>query len=141
MESEQKAQTGSTYASELSADEVEGLVVRLGKEGVPLSRVGLVLRDQYAVSSVKRTTGKSVKQILDAHGVKPGLPEDLTMVILRAVKLYNHIARNPRDLGIRRSIEVAEARINKLASYYKRKGILPADWRYERERAALLVRA
>jgi len=140
MESEQKARTGSTYISELSAGEVEGLVVKLGKEGVPLSKIGLLLRDQYAVSSIKGATGKSAKQILDAHGVKLGLPEDLTRIILRAVKLYNHIARNPRDLGIRRSIEVAEARINKLASYYKRKGILPADWRYERERAALLVR-
>jgi len=140
MESEQKARTGSTYVSELSADEVEGLVVKLGKEGVPLSKIGLLLRDQHAVSSIKKVTGKSAKQILDAHGVKPELPEDLTRTILRAVKLYNHIARNQRDLGIRRSLEVAEARINKLASYYKRKGILPADWRYNRERAALLVR-
>lgn len=141
MESEQKAQAGSAYVSELTAEEVESLVVKLGKEGVPLSRIGLVLRDQHAVPSVKKATGKSVKQILDAHGIKPGLPEDLVKVILRAVKLYNHLARNPRDFGIRRSIEVAEARINKLAVYYKRKGILPADWRYERERAALLVRA
>jgi len=141
MESEQKARTGSTYISELSAGEVEGLVVKLGKEGLPLSKIGLLLRDQYAVPSVKKATGKSAKQILDAHGVKPELPEDLAKVILRAVKLYSHIARNPRDLGIRRSIEVTEARINKLASYYKRKGILPADWRYQRERAALLVHA
>jgi small subunit ribosomal protein S15 len=140
MESEQKTRTGSTYISELSAGEVESLVVKLGKEGVPLSKIGLLLRDQHAVSSIKGATGKSAKQILDAHDVKPGLPEDLTRVILRAVKLYNHIARNPRDLGIRRSIEVVEARINKLARYYKREGILPADWRYDRERAALLMR-
>jgi small subunit ribosomal protein S15 len=140
MESEQKARTGSAYINELSAGEVESLVVKLGKEGVPLSKIGLLLRDQYAVSGIKKVTGKSAKQILDAHGVKPGLPEDLTRVIIRSVKLYNHITRNPRDLGIRRSMEVIEARINKLASYYKRKGILPVDWRYDRERAALLVR-
>jgi small subunit ribosomal protein S15 len=141
MENEQKEETAPEYVSELSASEVESLVVKLGKEGMPPSRIGLILRDQHAVPSVKKLTGKSVKQILDAHGVKPGLPEDLVRVITRAVKLYNHLARNPRDFCIRRSIEVAEARINKLASYYKRKGILPADWRYERERAALLVRA
>jgi small subunit ribosomal protein S15 len=141
MESEQKARADSTYVSELTADEVEILVVKLGKEGVPPSRIGLVLRDQHAVPNVKKATGKSVKQILDAHGIKPELPEDLVKVILRAVRLYSHLARNPRDLIIRRSIEVIEARINKLASYYKRKGILPADWRYVRERAALLVRA
>jgi small subunit ribosomal protein S15 len=141
MESEQKAQTGPTYAGELSAEEVENLVVKLGKEGVALSRIGLILRDQYAVPSVKKTTGKSVKQILDAHGIKPELPEDLARLITRAVRLYGHIARHPRDLRVRRSIELAEARINKLVNYYKRKGVLPPDWRYERERAALLVRA
>jgi small subunit ribosomal protein S15 len=140
MESEQKARTSSTHISELSADEVEGLVIKLGKEGVPLSKIGLLLRDQHAVPSIKKVTGKSAKQILDAHGVKPRLPEDLTRLILRAVKLYSHISRNPRDLIIRRSIEVIEARINKLASYYKRKDILPADWRYTRERATFLVR-
>lgn len=141
MENEQEEETAPEYVGELSASEIENLVVKLGKEGVPPSRIGLILRDQHAVPSVKKLTGKSVKQILDAHGVKPGLPEDLTRVILRAVKLYNHLARNPKDFCIKRSIEVAEARINRLASYYKRKGILPADWRYDRERAALLVRA
>ncbi len=139
MASEQEARTGSML-SELSAGEVEDLVVKLGKEGVPPSKIGLLLRDQYAVPSVKEATGKRVKQILDAHGVKAELPEDLKGVILRAVKLYDHLGRNPRDLGTKRSLEMTEARINKLASYYKREGILPADWRYDRERAALLVR-
>ncbi|MDI6643161.1 MAG: 30S ribosomal protein S15 [Candidatus Hodarchaeaceae archaeon] len=133
--------TSSARVSELSASEVEDLVVRLAKDGVPPSRIGLILRDQHAVPSVKDATGKSVKQIIDAHGVKAELPEDLMRVILRAVKLYDHLGRNPKDLGIKRSLEIIEARINKLASYYKRKGTLPADWRYDRERAALLVRA
>ncbi|MDI6883698.1 MAG: 30S ribosomal protein S15 [Hadesarchaea archaeon] len=133
--------TSSARVSELSASEVEDLVVRLAKDGVPPSRIGLILRDQHAVPSVKDATGKSVKQIIDAHGVKAELPEDLMRVILKAVKLYDHLGRNPKDLGIKRSLEIIEARINKLASYYKRKGTLPADWRYDRERAALLVRA
>lgn len=140
MASERKARTGSTL-SVLSAGKVEDLVVKLGKEGVPPSKIGLLLRDQYAVPSIKEATGKSVKQILDAHSVKAELPEDLRRVILRAVKLYDHLGRNPKDLGTKRSLEMAEARINKLASYYRRKGILPAGWRYDRERAALLVRA
>lgn len=137
MEGEQ--QTHSTLSA-LSASEVENRVVKLGKDGVPPSKIGLILRDQYAVPSVKETTGKSVRAILDAHGVKAELPEDMTKVILRAVKLYGHMGRNPKDLGTKRSLEMIEARINKLAIYYKRKGILPADWRYSRERAALLVR-
>ena len=126
---------------ELSASEVEELVVKLAKDGIPPSKIGLILRDQHAVPSIRGATGKSVKEILNAHGIKAILPEDLTRVIMRAVKLYGHLSRNPKDFGTKRSLEMVEARINKLASYYRRKGVLPPDWRYDRERAALLVRA
>ncbi len=141
MATEQSTTTGSAQVSGMSASEVEDLVVKLARDGVPPSRIGLILRDQHAVPSVKDITGKSLKQILDAHGIKVELPEDLRRVIISAVKLYDHMGRNPKDLRTRRSLEVVEARINKLASYHRRKGALPADWRYDRERAALLVRA
>ncbi|MEM3513902.1 MAG: 30S ribosomal protein S15 [Candidatus Hadarchaeum sp.] len=124
----------------LSAGEVEELVVKLGKEGVPLSKIGLILRDQHAVPDIKKITGKSVKEILEANGIKSELPEDLVNVIRNAVRIATHLGRNPKDFRTKRSLERVEARVNKLATYYKRKGILPADWRYDRERAALLVR-
>jgi len=136
-----KLSTSLTRRGELSASEVEDLVVKLGKEGVSSSKIGLILRDQYAVPSVKGITGKSVKQILESHGVKVELPEDLVRVILNAVKINNHLSRNPKDFRTKRSLERVEARINKLAAYYRREGILPVDWRYDRERAALLARA
>jgi len=126
--------------AEMTAAEVEELVVKLGREGVPASRIGLVLRDQHAVPSIKKSTGKSVKKILEAHGVKAEFPEDLVNVIHNAVRIYSHLSRNPKDFRTKRSLERVEARINKLAAYYKRAGILPSDWRYDRERAALLVR-
>ncbi|HID60947.1 MAG TPA: 30S ribosomal protein S15 [Hadesarchaea archaeon] len=140
MASEQKSHKDS-HLSVLPATKVKDLVVNLGKEGVPLSKIGLVLRDQYAVPNVKEIVGKSVKQILDAHGIRSEVPEDLSKVILKAVKLHNHLVRNPTDFRVKRSLEMAEARINKLAKYYKQKGVLPAYWRYDRGRAALLTRA
>lgn len=133
-------QTGSARIGGLSVSEVEDIVVKLAKDGIPTSRIGLILRDQHAVPSIKGATGKSVKQILEAHGIRAELPEDLKRVIIHAVKLHDHLGRNPRDLKVRRSLETVEARINRLASYYRREGILPADWRYDRERAALLAR-
>ncbi len=140
MANEQRKRRG-TRLSELSASEVEELVVKLAKEGTPPSRIGITLRDQHAVPSIKEATGKSVKQILDAHDVKPELPEDLVNKIRKAVALYTHLDRNPKDFGTKRALEVVEAGIVKLAKYYKQKGILPPGWRYDRERAALLVRA
>ena len=140
MASERRKRAGARL-SELSSREVEDLVVKLAKEGTPPSRIGIILRDQHAVPSIKGATGKSAKQILDAHDIKPELPEDIINKIRKAVALYSHLDRNPRDFGSKRALEVVEAEINKLAKYYRQKGVLSPDWRYDRERAALLVRA
>lgn len=140
MASERRKRAGARL-SELSSREVEELVMKLAKEGTPPSRIGIILRDQHAVPSIEEATGKSVKHILDAHDIKLELPEDLTNKIRKAVALYNHLERNPKDFGSKRALEVVEAEINKLAKYYKQKGVLPPSWRYDRERAALLVRA
>ncbi len=140
MASERRKRAGARL-SELSSREVEDLVVKLAKEGTPPSLIGIILRDQHAVPSINEATGKSVKQIFDANDIKPELPEDLINKIRKAVSLYSHLDRNPKDFGSKRALEVIEAEINKLAKYYKQKGGLPPNWRYDRERAALLVRA
>lgn len=100
----------------------------------------MILRDQHAVASVKQLTGKRIAQILAAHGIKATLPEDLTSLINLSVKMYSHVGRNPKDFTMRRALESTEAKINALARHYKREGILPRTWKYDRERAALLVR-
>ncbi len=123
-----------------SGAEVEELVVKLAKEGRRPTEIGTILRDQHGVPSVKQATGKSIIQILSAHGSKPSLPEDLAGLITKAVMLHKHMEKNKKDQSSRRALEVVEARIHKLGKYYIRSGILPGDWRYEAERAALLVR-
>jgi len=123
-----------------SGEEVEELVVKLAKEGRRPTEIGTILRDQHGVPSVKQATGKSMIQILSAHGSKPGLPENLAGLIKKAVMLHKHLEKNKKDQSSRRALGVFEARIHKLGKYYIRSGILPEDWRYEAERAALLVR-
>jgi small subunit ribosomal protein S15 len=54
--------------------------------------------------------------------------------------MQRHLEKNRKDKVTRRSLEITEQRIRKLARYYVRTGKLPKDWRYERERAALLLR-
>ncbi len=126
--------------SGLSASEVEELVVKLAKGGHSASMIGLILRDQYGVPDVKQITGKSVTQILDEHGLKPEIPEDLMNLIKKAVGLRRHLERNRKDMSSKRALQILESRINRLAKYYVRVGALPAGWRYEPEKAALLVR-
>ncbi len=123
-----------------SSSEVEELVVKLAKEGRSTSEIGILLRDQHGVPSVKQATGKSVAQILSAQGVEAGLPEDIVNLIKKAVVLRTHLEKNRFDQPSRRSLGIVEARIQKLAKYYVKNGKLPKGWRYAPERAALLVR-
>ncbi|TDA31962.1 MAG: 30S ribosomal protein S15 [Hadesarchaea archaeon] len=120
--------------------EIEELVVKLAREGHPPSRIGLILRDLHGIGSVKKATGKSITQILEERGIKFPLPEDLANLIRRALRMQKHLEKNRKDKVTRRSLEITEQRIRKLSRYYVRVGKLPKDWKYEREKAALLVR-
>jgi small subunit ribosomal protein S15 len=112
-------------------EEVESLVKELGKQGVPPSKIGLILRDRYGIPLVKYITKKKVTQILRESGLTPSLPEDLTNLIRKADNLRKHLEKHKRDRKNVHSLELVEARIHNLAKYYKRKGIIPPDWKYE----------
>jgi small subunit ribosomal protein S15 len=133
-------QRSAARLSGLSGQDIEELVLKLAKEGRYPSEIGIVLRDQYGVPDVKKATGKSITQILSARGMGPSLPEDLASLIRKAAALHKHLEENKKDQSSRRSLEVVEARIQKLAKYYVKKGKLPKGWRYELEKATLLIR-
>jgi small subunit ribosomal protein S15 len=112
-------------------EEVEAFIIKLAKDGHSLSKIGTILRDQYAIPLVKPITGKSISDILQAAGLAPSMPEDLANLIKKAQSLAVHMEKNKKDLHNKRSMQVIEARIYKLSRYYKRKGVLPPKWKYE----------
>ncbi|HUT17128.1 MAG TPA: 30S ribosomal protein S15 [Acidobacteriota bacterium] len=118
-------------------EEVEAFIIKLAKDGHSLSKIGTILRDQYAIPLVKPMTGKSISDILKAAGLAPSMPEDLANLIKKAHDLAVHIDKNKKDLHNKRSMQVIEARIYKLSRYYKRKGVLPPKWKYEAKIAVI----
>ena len=114
-------------------EEVEPLVVKLAKEENTPSKIGLVLRDQYGIPLVKPITGKTVGKILKEGGAAPGLPEDLDNLIKKAKRLRRHLERNKNDFYEKRSLELVESKVRRLAKYYSREGVLPKDWKYRVE--------
>jgi len=118
-------------------EEVEALVVKLAKEGHPPSRIGTILRDQYAIPLVKPFTGKAITQILKETELAPSIPEDLGNLLKKAARLTAHMEKNKKDLHNKRSLQVVEAKIHKLARYYKRKGALPLNWKYQAKAAII----
>jgi small subunit ribosomal protein S15 len=118
-------------------EEVEALVVKLAKEGHPPSCIGTILRDQYAIPLVKPFTGKAITQILKETELAPSIPEDLGNLLKKAARLTAHMEKNKKDLHNKRSLQVVEAKIHKLARYYKRKGVLPLNWKYQAKTAII----
>lgn len=112
-------------------EEVEALVIKLVKEGHPPSRIGTILRDQYAIPLVRPITGKTITQILKEAELAPAIPEDLGNLLKKAARLVAHLEKNNKDLHNKRSLQLVEAKIYKLSRYYKREGVLPQNWKYE----------
>jgi len=118
-------------------EEVEALVVKLAKEGNPPSRIGAILRDQYAIPLVKPITGKAITKMLKDAELAPSMPEDLGSLLKKAGALAAHLEKNKGDLHNKRALQVIEAKIHKLSRYYKREGVLPPNWKYEPKIASL----
>jgi small subunit ribosomal protein S15 len=118
-------------------EEVEALVIKFAKEGNTASRIGTILRDQYAIPLVKPITGKTITAILKEGQLAPAMPEDLGNLVKKAESLAAHLEKNKRDVHNKRALQVIEAKIHKLSRYYKREGVLSSDWKYEPKIASL----
>ncbi|RLI35891.1 30S ribosomal protein S15 [Candidatus Bathyarchaeota archaeon] len=111
-------------------EEVESLVIKLAKKGNNPSMIGIILRDQYGIPLVKPIVGKSITQILRENGLAPAIPEDLERLLRKAPRLPAHLEKHRGDKHNKRAAQIVESKIRRLAEYYKRKGVLPPDWKY-----------
>ena len=123
----------------LKESEIEEIVVKLGKEGVPTPEIGRRLRDHYSVPSVKLCTGKKITKILQENNVKFKLPEDLSNLLRKVYNLDSHIKSNPKDLHNQRALKLLEEKIRRLVKYYKNKDLLPSDFKYSISSVKLLL--
>ena len=113
-----------------SQEQVNALVVKLSKDGLSPSEIGLTLRDQHAIPLVKPVVGKSLTDILADNNIKPEMPEDLEKLVTKALGLQKHLKVHNSDHRNVRSLELVEAKIHRLSKYYKRIGRLPQNWKY-----------
>ena len=121
------------------AKEIEMLVIKLSKEGKSPSKIGLHLRDAYGIPDVKMVTKKRITQILNSAKLLGELPEDLSSLIKRSVTLRKHLEKNHHDNTALRGLQLTDSKINRLIKYYKRSKRLSAEWKYQSEKAAMMV--
>jgi small subunit ribosomal protein S15 len=115
-------------------------IIELHNEGVPTSKIGLILRDEFKVLNVKKYFGKTINQILVENKLESEIPEDLSDLLKRAVKLLKHMKLNKSDQTSKLGYQRTVSKIRRLAKYYKRVNKLPKGWTYSEEQAAILVK-
>jgi len=145
MHSRKKGKAGSKKPSvpakwvEYKDKEVERLVVKLRKDDLQSADIGRILRDQYGIPSVKTITGKTITKILEENGLLSKIPDDLLNLLKNAVSIRDHLVKSKRDYISKHGLELLESKIRRLIKYYVKTKRLPKDFKYEPERAKLLV--
>ena len=119
--------------------EVEKLVVKYAKAGKPPSQIGIILRDNYGINSVKALTEKSILTILAENNIRRKLPEDVLSLIKRMIAIKQHFDHNKQDMTAKRGMQLTESKIRRLTKYYQRTGRLPADWTLDTERLKMYL--
>ena len=122
-----------------SDKEIEMLIMKLAKEGLKPSQIGLHLRDSYGIPDVQFLTGKSITKILKEKGITGKVPESMQSLLKRTVALRKHLETNKHDFTAKRGLQLTESKIRRLVKYYKRAKMLPSDWAYNPENVRLYL--
>ena len=130
-----KPQPWLTY----TAHEIEQLINKLAKTGKSTSQIGIILRDSYGIPDVHKITNKKIAKILKEHKLEPNIPEVLSNLIKKEIKILKHLEKNKHDMPSRRGLLLTGSKIKRFTKYYKREGILPKDWKYSREQAKMTI--
>tara|TARA_B100000575_G_scaffold162476_1_gene129829 strand:+ start:1552 stop:1956 length:405 start_codon:yes stop_codon:yes gene_type:complete len=126
--------------SNTDKEAVEALVLDLAKSGLSTAQIGTVLRDEHAVPNARLVLGKRIGQYLAEQDMMGTYPEDMMNLMRQAVAIINHLGSgNHKDIHNKRALEITEAKIRRLASYYIGEKRLPSDWRYKRDELRLMV--
>ena len=123
----------------VTASQVEKNVCSFAKKGLNPSQIGVMLRDSHGVAQVKSVTGSKILRILKKNGLAPEIPEDLYMLIKKAVTVRKHLGRFKKDKDSKFRLILIESRIHRLARYYRLSRKLDANWKYESATASALV--
>lgn len=134
-----KGKSGSTRPAKVDLSfvtikpkEIIEIILKLAKDDIKPSQIGLILRDTHGVPSVQAIVGKSITKILEENKVLSKIPEDLNALVVKAIALKKHLGNNSRDTHNRRGLLLIEAKIRRLGKYYKRTNKVASNWSYDK---------
>ncbi|MCK4319420.1 30S ribosomal protein S15 [Candidatus Micrarchaeota archaeon] len=148
LHSKKKGKAGSRKPKVLSIpegvnykeEEIKDIIRKLATEGFGPTRIGHMLRDEYAIPLAEIVLKKSISKFLEEENLLPKFPDDLLSLIKKAIKMRAHLKTNKPDLSNKVKLKHVESKIHRSAKYYKKEGKIPTGWKYDPETAALLIK-
>jgi small subunit ribosomal protein S15 len=119
--------------------EVEKLIIKYSKAEKSSSEIGMILRDNYGINSVKALTGKSVTQVLTENNITKELPEDLLNLIQKMIAVKQHQEKNNHDMTAKRGYQLTSSKIRRLVKYYQKTNKLAKDWQLDMNRLKMYL--
>ncbi|MDE1846050.1 MAG: 30S ribosomal protein S15 [Candidatus Micrarchaeota archaeon] len=120
--------------------QIEDVIVDYAKQNMHQAQIGQALKEKHGIKYIKQIFGKRLGEILGEKKVANAYPQDFLDLIKKAVVMRSHLAKNHRDVYGATRLKRVESKIWRLTKYYKSTGVIPQDWKYEPEKAALLVK-
>ncbi len=120
--------------------EIEGLIEKYAREGMGPARIGEMLKKGHNVPYIRQYTGRRMLQILREKGLAGDIPADLMDLMKKAVGIRKHLDKNRQDKHNALRLRRIESKIWRLTKYYVSEGTLPAGWKYDPQKAELLIK-
>ena len=131
----------ATIPENFNKEEVGEIAVNYAKQGIPQPMIGQLLKEKHNVPYIKHAMGQRLGQVLESNGITQEFPQDLVDLMRRAIRMRKHIGKNHNDSSNKRILNNTESKIWKLTKYYKSRGVLPKDWKYEPEKVELIIKS
>ncbi len=124
----------------LPKKEIEEHISEYIKKGIEPRLIGQYLKDEYKVQYIRQIFGKRLTTVMKEKGYTYEFPQDLMDLMKRAVNVRKHLVVNKQDVHNKTRLNRIESKIWRLTKYYKKEGVVPQDWSYDPEKAALIVK-
>lgn len=119
--------------------ELEKLIIKLAKSGNTPSEIGMILRDNYGIHSIKAIANKTINAILKENSLQKDIPEDLMALFRKLLKEKKHLEKNKHDQSARRGALLTDSKIRRLIKYYKKSGRMAKDWTFDPEKVKIYI--
>merc|ERR1719188_402468 len=109
--------------------EVTNAILKMAKQNLTPSEIGVVLRNSYGIPQAKIITGSKISRILILKGQEAKEPEDFYSLGKKRKKVIRHLEIHRMDKDSKFHLSLIESRINRLARYYKKSGKIHPNWK------------